>query len=157
MFRPSTKPEPTYLISSRLEFSQLLLLLSYILLESSLPAKIGDTRQLQDILSRNQNDWHPQIGDERYPEMKDRSWHATTCETRRAWEDIREYLVQQNLIDRTVSSKEIRGHLCRLFCSIEQISAQGLNVLFNQSTTPDIGDSVEGRYVVCSESFLYPN
>lgn len=44
----------------------------------------------------------------------------------------------QNLIDPTASSKDIRGHLCQFLCSIEQVSAQGLNVLCSQGATMDI-------------------
>lgn len=142
MFELRTEPDPTYLINTRLSFSQLLLLLAYTLLESSLPAKIGDTRQLQDILSRKQDDWHPQIGDEKYPEMRERSWDTITSETRRAWENIREYLVQQNLIDPTVSSEEIRGHLSRFLFSIQQISSQALDVLCCQNTIRDVSSAL---------------
>lgn len=58
----------------RSSFSQLLFLLSYILLESSLPARNGDTRQIHDICSRKENEWQPHIGEELYPEMKHTQW-----------------------------------------------------------------------------------
>jgi hypothetical protein len=138
MFRSSAQTDPTFLINGRLSFSQLLLLLSYVLLESSLPAKTGDTRQLKDIICRNRNDWCPQIGQDIYPQMKQISWHTMSQETREAWGEIREYLVQQNLINPTVSSKELRVYLCQLLCHIEQISAQGLNTLCDQTTVPGI-------------------
>ncbi|KAJ6070714.1 hypothetical protein N7467_012033 [Penicillium canescens] len=138
MFRSSVQTDPTSLINARLSFSQLLLLLSYVLLESSLPAKTGDIRQLKDIIRRNRNDWRPQIGQESYPEMKQISWHTLSLETREAWGEIREYLVQQNLINPTVSSKELRVYLCQILCHIEQISAQGLNTLCDQSAVPGI-------------------
>jgi hypothetical protein len=112
MFISKAQTDPASLIGARLSFSQLLLVLSYVLLESSLPAKIGDNRQLKDIICRNEDEWRPQIGPEKYPEMRQVDWHATSREMRGIWGDIREYLVQQNLINSTVSSKELRAYLC---------------------------------------------
>lgn len=123
MLQIGTKADPSALICPRLSFSQLLLLLSYVLLESSLPGKIGDFRQIQDILGRNEDDWHPQIGEETYPDMNRRAWNEIGRETRQAWREIREYMVQQNLIDSIVSGREIRALLYQLLRDIEQISA----------------------------------
>lgn len=147
MFQTGKKTDASSLICARLSFSQLLLLLSYVLLESSLPAKIGDFRQVQDILARKEHDWHPQIGEETYPEMKQRAWNETSRETRRAWREIREYMVQQNLIDSTISGKDMRQILRQLLVRIEQISAQGLNAVCSQSATlyiPSVSFSERG-------------
>jgi len=121
--------DPRALNYTRPLFSQLLLLLAYVLLESSLPARNGDIRQIQDICSRKETEWQPQIGGEIYPEMKQTSWDKASPETRRAWRDIRSYLFQQNLVHSTVSGKHLREYLCQLLWWIEQVSAQGLSAL----------------------------
>jgi hypothetical protein len=70
MFSPCTQLEPASTITSRFSIPQSLFLLSYILLDSSLPARIGDTRQLRDIISRNKSQWYPRIGEEGFLEMQ---------------------------------------------------------------------------------------
>lgn len=130
MFSPFTPIDPASIIASRFSFSQLLLLLSYVLLDSSLPARIGDTRQLRDIISRDRTQWDPRIGEEGFHEIKEIPWEATSPTTRQDWENVREYLLQERLVHSGVSSQEIRAHLRNLLCRVEQISSRSLNALF---------------------------
>lgn len=68
-------------------------------------------------------------------------WEKTSPETRRAWHDTRSYLLQQNLVDDTVSTKQLRRYLCQLLWYIEQVSAQSLHALcspFNGTDVPDL-------------------
>lgn len=134
----NTTIDPRSLNYARPLFSQLLLLLSYALLESSLPARNGDVRQIDDVCSRKENGWEPQIGGEAFTEMTQTLWEKTSPETRRAWHDTRSYLLQQDLVDDTVSTKQLRRYLCQLLWWIEQVSAQGLNALCSPSNGTDV-------------------
>jgi hypothetical protein len=142
---PGTATNPALLVHERLSFRQLLLLLSYLLLESSLLASIGNIGQIQDILARKAEDWHPHIGGESYTDMTHKNWSKTSRETRQAWEKIREYMAQQNLIDSSVSGPDLREMLGQLLLEIERISAQGINAARNHSGTSKM------RAVPCSE------
>jgi hypothetical protein len=118
--------EPSFAVPSRFSFLQLLLLICYVSLESSLPARIGDIRQLSDVSSRNEHEWYPQVGTEGFSEMKSKIWTATSSQTRRDWEYVRDYLLQEKLIPFGVSAQELRAYLCYLLCRIEQISSESL-------------------------------
>lgn len=131
MLQSSRQTDPASFIPTRLSLPQLLLLLSYVILESSLPSRIGDIRQLEDIIHRDEDGWHPQIGQERYPEME-KDWHKACQETQQAWRYVREYMLQRNLIKSTVSSRDLRENLCQLLYRIEQISAQGFNAIYSK-------------------------
>lgn len=121
--------DPASIIASRFSFKQILLLLAYILLDSSLPARLGDTRQLWDIISRDRTQWNPQIGEEGFREIKELPWETCSPATRQYWEKAREYLLQERLVYSEVSSQGVRENLRNLLCRIEQISSQGLNAL----------------------------
>ncbi|OQE16784.1 hypothetical protein PENSTE_c023G01590 [Penicillium steckii] len=126
------------LIHARLTFKQMLLILSYVLLESSLLASIGNTGQIQDILAREEEDWNPHIGEETYPDMIRTPWNKTSRETRRAWGEIRQYMMQQNMIDSTTSGADLREMLGHLLLQIERLSAQGLNTMRSRRVTLDM-------------------
>jgi hypothetical protein len=132
--RSLTLDDAAFFIAECLSFSQLLFLLSYVFLESCLPAIMGDPRQIQDIIYCKERDWEPRIGREGFLEMKQKSRQDTDSETRRAWKNIREHLMQQSLVSVNVSGEELREQLCHLLCCIEQISSQGLNALYTQRT-----------------------
>jgi hypothetical protein len=121
--------DPASITASRFSFKQILLLLAYILLDSSLPARLGDTRQLRDIISRDRTQWNPQIGEEGFHEIKEIPWEACSPATRRYWEKIREYLLSERLVYSEVSSQDVRENLRNFLCRIEQISSQGLHAL----------------------------
>ncbi|KAJ5900241.1 uncharacterized protein N7473_004311 [Penicillium subrubescens] len=126
MFSTGAQFEPTFAVTSRFSFLQLLLLICYVSLESSLPARIRDIRQLSDVSSRNEHEWYPQIGTEGFSEMRTKIWTATSTETRRHWEYVRDYLLQEKLVHFGVSAQELRAYLCHLLCRIEQISSESL-------------------------------
>lgn len=152
---PDTAANPALLIRGRLWFRQLLLLLSYLLLESSLLASIGNIGQIQDILARKSDDWHPHIGEESYPDMIHKSWCESSRETRHAWEKIREYMAQQNLIDSTISGSDLREMLGQLLLQIERISAEGINAVRNHggaSKMPAMPCSERGFLVLIGTS-----
>lgn len=128
-FRFYTSGDAAYSFAGRLSFPQLLLVLSCVLVESSLPARLGDRRQLQDLVSRHEKNWLPCVGPEGFHEMKQNDWQTVTPEIHRLWEEVRGCMVQQRLCGVTTSSEDLREHLCRLLCRIEQISAQGWNAL----------------------------
>lgn len=127
MIQSISPPGANSTITTRFSFHQLLLLLSYVSLESSLPAAIGDTRQLEDIIRRSDEDWDPQVGLESFADMKGKTWQQLCWDTHRCWEQIHNYLAQYRFINSTISCDQLRNHLCYLLCGIEQISAQGLN------------------------------
>lgn len=128
------------LIHARLSFRQILLALSYVLLESSLLASIGNTGQIQDLLARPEEDWNPHIGEETYPSMIKTGWNETSRATRRAWGEIRQYMVQQNFVNSTISDSDLREMLGQLLLEIERISAQGFNAAWNRRTDLDMPD-----------------
>lgn len=138
----TTTIDPCSLTHARPSFYHLIFLLSYILLESSLPARNGDPRQIHDLSSRKENEWQPQIGGETYPEMKRTSWENASPQTHQAWVDIRQYLLQQSLIDAKVTGKQLRGYLCHLLWWIEQVSAQSLNALCIPKSAVDLSGSL---------------
>jgi hypothetical protein len=121
--------DAAYSLTGRLSFPQLLLVLSYVLVESSLPARLGDHRQLRDLGSRHEKDWLPCIGSEGFHQMKENDWQTATPEIHRSWEEVRRFMIQHRLCGVSISSEDIREHVCGLLCRIEQISAQGLNAL----------------------------
>lgn len=128
----------TSLVHARLSLKQILLILSYVLLESSLLPSIGNIGQIQDLLAREGKDWDPHIGRETYPDMIQRDWSEASRETRRAWKEIRQYMVHQNLVDSTISSSDIREMLGRLLFQIELVSTQGLNAVRNRKMVLDM-------------------
>lgn len=144
MIRPAHTDAAT-VIPTRLSFQQLLVLISYVSLECTLPAIIGDTRQLEDIIRRDEKDWDPQVGLETLADMKQKSWQDICLDTQQGWKRLHNYLSQQNAIDSTVSCEQLRDHLCHLLRGIEQISAQGLNALCDQRPTPKLPNSAIGE------------
>lgn len=56
------------------------------------------------------------------------AWSETSWETRRAWREIRQYMIQQNLIEM----------LGQLLLQIERISAQGFNVVWKRRMASDM-------------------
>ena len=130
--------EPAVSIAGRLSFSQLLFIISYVILESSLPASLGDSRQLNDILNRKKADWEPYIGRESFSDMKSRPWQSLDQGTRQNWAMIRNDLIQWGYIESNISVDALRRCLCRILRRIEQISSQGLNALQprSESTSP---------------------
>lgn len=124
-----TPSEAAYSLAGRLTFPQLLLVLSYFLVQSSLPARLGDHRQLQDLGSRHEKDWLPCIGPEGFYQMKENDWQRATPEVHRSWEEVRGFMIQHRLCGVSISSEDVREYVCGLLCRIEQISAQGLNAL----------------------------
>ena len=121
--------EPAVSIAGRLSFSQLLFIISYVILESSLPARLGDSRQLDDIIHRKKGDWEPYIGKESFSDMKSLSWHSVDPGTQQNWETIRNDLMQRGYIESNVSADALRRCLCHILRRIEQVSSQGLNAL----------------------------
>lgn len=106
-----------------------MLLISYILLQSSLSARLGDRRQFEDILSRHEIDWYPRVGEEGFTEMKDNDWGSISPQTRGCWEIIRDYLLQERLVHASISSQDIRTHTCDILCRIEEMSSHSLNAV----------------------------
>lgn len=141
----SPRPDAAAVIPTRLSFQQLLVLIAYVCLECSFPATIGDTRQLEDIIQRDGKGWDPQVGLERLPDMKCKRWQDICLDTQRCWNKLHNYLSQQNAIDSTVSSQQLRDHLCDLLRGIEQISAQGLNALCSQRPVSRLPSSLIGE------------
>lgn len=127
--------EPAVSIAGRLSFSQLLFIISYVILESSLPARLGDSRQLDDIIHRKKGDWEPYIGKESFSDMKSLSWHSVDPGTQQNWATIRNDLMQRGYIESNVSADALRRCLCHILRRIEQISSQGLNALQPRSAT----------------------
>ncbi|KAJ5117689.1 hypothetical protein N7448_011321 [Penicillium atrosanguineum] len=133
---PLSDFEAAYLISGRLRFPQLLLIVCYVFLDSCLPSSIGDHRQLQDIVRRRKIEWQPSVGQEGISEMKQRGWLEADAASRAAWDSIRESMMQQHPLVSDVSSQDLREHLRYLLSSIEQISAQGLHAFWPQRPRP---------------------
>lgn len=89
------------------------------------PARLGDHRQLQDLARRDESESQPLIGPEGLHAMKQTDWRAATLEIYRTWGSIRGFMIQQCLCGLDTTSEDLREHLCRLLCRVEQISAQG--------------------------------
>jgi hypothetical protein len=121
--------EAGYRLDGRLSFPQLLLILSCVILENSLPATLGDRRLIHDLVTRYDSDWYPCIGSEGFDEMKKKDWRMVTPAVQQFWETIQRFMVQQKLCELHTSSQTVREHLCHLLCWVEQILAQGLNAL----------------------------
>lgn len=127
--------ESGLLITSRFSMEQMIFLLSYMLLQSSLPARLDDGRQIQDIVSRKRTAWYPRIGEDGFNEMKRSDWNSISPTTREHWGSIRNYLLQERLIQSRVSSEDIRTHTCDILCRIEQISSHTLNAVITPRVT----------------------
>lgn len=118
-----------YRLDGRLSFPQLFLILSCVIIEKSLPATLGDRRQIHDLPPRYDSDWYPCIGSEGFDEMKQKDWRMVTPAVQQFWETTQRFMVQQKLCELHTSAQTIREYLCHLLCRVEQISAQGLNAL----------------------------
>lgn len=156
-----TPSDAVYSLAGRLSFPQLLLVLSYFLVESSLPARLGDRRQLQDLGSRHEKDWLPCIGPEGFYQMKENDWKTATPEVHQSWEEVRGFMIQHRLCGVSISSEDVREHVCGLLCRIEQISAQGLNALCTPrpnllSPTTPLGHRASLVLVCLSLSVILP-
>ncbi|KAJ5737357.1 uncharacterized protein N7483_002482 [Penicillium malachiteum] len=116
------------LIPGRCSFSQLLLIFSYVVAESGLSAVLGDHRQCYDLISQNEEDWVPRVGPETFHEMRHNGWDQIDQDTRNDWEIVRLWMHESLICD--VSAQQLRNHLCCLLTRIEQVSAQGINVLY---------------------------
>ncbi|KAJ5389784.1 uncharacterized protein N7496_000852 [Penicillium cataractarum] len=137
MFLASSQTEATFAVTSRFSFPQLLLLTCYVALQSSLPARLRDNRELRDLYSRNEDEWYPRIGEEGFSDMKTKIWTATSLETRKDWEWVRDYLLQENLIyGVSVSPQDLREYLCGLLRQIEQVSSESVIALLTPRTAP---------------------
>ncbi|KAJ5267320.1 hypothetical protein N7478_010128 [Penicillium angulare] len=134
-------------VPARFSFSQLLLILCYALLQSTLPVQLGDHRPIQDILRRRDRDWEPRIGSEGVLELQQQDWHRTKPETRRIWHEIREWLAQKDPVVLTVSAEHVRNELGFLLHRIEQISAQCLNTLHRPGPRLHSSDTFFGSKV----------
>ncbi|OJJ42043.1 hypothetical protein ASPZODRAFT_137548 [Penicilliopsis zonata CBS 506.65] len=141
MIRPAYA-DAASVIPTRLSFRQLLVLISYISLECSLPATIGDTRQLEYLIQRDEKEWNPRVGLETLADMRQQSWQDICLDAQRGWKKLHNYLAQQNAIDSTVSCEQLRDHLYHLLRGIEQISAQGLNALCDQRPASKLPNSL---------------
>ncbi|KAJ5267420.1 hypothetical protein N7478_010228 [Penicillium angulare] len=113
-------------VPTRFSFPQLLLVICYALIRSTLPRQSGEYRQIQDILRRGDTEWEPRVGSEGGLELQEQDWHRTKPETRRIWHKIHEQLAQQESSFSKVSTEHLRSELLH---RIEQISAQCLNIL----------------------------
>jgi hypothetical protein len=67
--------------------------------------------------------------------MKGGDWDSISPTTREHWDSIRNYLLQERLIQSRVTSEDIRTHTCGILCRIEQISSHSLKAVITPRVT----------------------
>lgn len=115
-------------IAGRLSFSQILLLTTYMFLRSCLPFRMGDDRQILDILRREERDWQPRIGSDGFSELMSLNHDIKVPRVNGTWEEVRNALIQDHCQLR-VSAQDLRDQLRYILHKLEQISSEGLNTI----------------------------
>ncbi|KAJ5938481.1 hypothetical protein N7466_001615 [Penicillium verhagenii] len=135
----------------RLSFAQLLLILAYIFVQAHTPSD----DQLEFIVRRKEEDWIPQVGQERLFDMS-QHWNAEDEE----WKAIRVWMVRNKFCNKEVQERNLRDDLYRLLYRIEQVSAQSLNGLKRRKPQPEAEaglDSTLSLMLVCYSLSVLPS
>lgn len=152
---------PTNLINSRLSFSQLLLILSFIFLQSCVQPQPSDCHPLQEISQRKEEDWEPHIGPDRLFQTAKNSSQAINKDIKKVWGVIHEWIGENNLSNLKITEEHLREYLYRLLYQVERVSTQGADATFRETPTDrasqtDLGSRVNMMLICASLSIISP-